>query len=65
VRKVILQQSKQEPRSGDQDRLVALLATGLERLLQKRALENDVDFVADVSVTTDCPRTDGPGEANA
>ena len=55
MRKVSVRQSKQEPGSGDQDRLVALVATGLQRLLQKQDLERGVDFRADESVTTTCP----------
>jgi hypothetical protein len=67
VRKVSVRQTKQEAEKGDRDRLVSLLATGLQRLLEKEgtAPGDAVDFVANVSVTTDCPATAGREGAEA
>ena len=53
-----------EGQEHDAGRFTALIAIGLERWLSQRELKPGVDFLPDVSVTTDCRRTDGPGEAN-
>ncbi len=38
--------------AADTDRLIALLATGLERWLTRQAGEDNVDFLSEQSVTT-------------
>jgi hypothetical protein len=60
MRRVVLGYADKGPDSADRtDRLVALLAVGMERLLRSRkeAVKNPdtaVDFPPDLSVTTDC-----------
>ncbi len=60
MRRVVLRYTDKGPDWADQtDRVVALLAVGMERLLRSRkeAVENPdtaVDFPPDLSVTTDC-----------
>jgi hypothetical protein len=45
---------RESSQQGDySERLIALLATGVQRLLEKRAVT--LDFGADESVTTTCP----------
>ena len=55
MREVIVRQSKPEDPTAASDRLVGLLAAGLQRLLEKERAARDVDFSADESVTTTCP----------
>ena len=59
MREVVVHWQKPEERDPSQERLVALLAGGLQRLFEQRAVV--VDFGADESVTTTCP-DDGAGE---
>ncbi len=62
MREVVLRQGKSKTETAVRERLVRLLAIGLERLVEKERREADaVDFGADESVTTDCP-DDGAGE---
>ena len=64
MRKVTVRSSTDSPSTEDADRLLQLLAAGLERLFaQKASGSRVVDFVADVSVTTDCPKAGGSEEA--
>ena len=60
MRKVIVRQARQ-PEVTDQERLVSLLATGLQRLLEKDGVRapRAVDFGAGQSVTTTCPNGGG------
>lgn len=61
MRKVVLRQGKSG--SSDNERLVSLLATGLERFFEKQGqiAPTAVDFGGDESVTTTCP-AEGTGE---
>ena len=62
LREVVVRLQKFEERSPVQERLITLLATGLERLFEKeRGVAGALDFGADESVTTTCP-DDGVGE---
>jgi len=60
MRRVVLRYADKGPDWADQtDRVVALLAVGMERLLRSRkeAVKNPdagLDFPPDLSVTTDC-----------
>jgi len=56
-----VRQSKSDTGTTTNERLVSLLAAGLERLVEKQQVSRDVDFGADESVTTACP-DDGAGE---
>jgi len=60
MRKVVVRQSDQTSEPEVEDRLISLLATGLERLFKRKAdAANDVDFGGRQSVTTDCPDAKG------
>ena len=63
MRRVEVRSVKGETTEEAAERLVALLATGLERLLLRPESAPGVDFVANVSVTTDCPGSGREGEA--
>ncbi|HLF76436.1 MAG TPA: hypothetical protein VJB57_03010 [Dehalococcoidia bacterium] len=55
MREVVVRQGKSDTGAATSERLVSLLAAGLERLVQKQRVFRDVDFRADESVTTTCP----------
>ena len=61
MRKVVVRQAKPNVNCAAEQRLVSLLATGLERLLQKERASSaeDVDFSGEQSVTTTCPNGGG------
>ena len=62
MREVIVCQGKPDTETAASERLITLLATGLERLFEKeREHDGAVDFGVDESVTTTCP-DDGTGE---
>ena len=62
MREVVVHQGKSDTGTAASERLVSLLATGLERLFEKeRRKAGALDFDADESVTTTCP-DDGTGE---
>ncbi len=56
MREVVVHQSKSDTGTTASERLVSLLAAGLERLLEKQQVARDVDFGAHESVTTSCPK---------
>ena len=57
MRKVVVHQAKPDHESATDERLVSLLVTGLQRLLDKEGVSSpaNVDFRAEPSVTTTCP----------
>jgi hypothetical protein len=61
LREVFIRASSTRDDMQIRDRLVALIATGLQRLLEKERGSSAVDYRADESVTTTCPHT-GAGE---
>ena len=66
MRKVQVRRTKEQTEGKDSERLVSLLAAGLDRLLTKHAQTGEVvDFSADESVTTTCPEGAGGEEPGA
>ena len=55
MREVVVRQSKSDTGTATNERLVSLLATGIERLVEKERASQDVDFTAHESVTTTWP----------